>query len=80
VFEKTLAKEVSEMTGYDIDELEMSDWHRVISYYSGLKRSQLSDEKIRERMKAYIPKVFKGIKDVRKCRVNARHARNDALA
>jgi hypothetical protein len=78
VFEKTLAKEVSEMTGYDIDELEMSDWHRVISYYSGLKRARHPSEKIERQMKEYVKKVFKGVKDVRTCRINSRKARNDA--
>lgn len=77
-FEKTLAKEVSEITGYDVDELDMSDWHRVISYYSGLKKSGASSEKIERQMKAYIPKIFSGVKDVRTCRINSRHARNDA--
>ena len=79
VFEKTLAKEVSEMTGYDVDELDSSDWHRVISYYSGLKRARHPAEKIERQMKEYVRKVFNGVKDVRTCRINARHARNDDL-
>ena len=62
----------------EFDELDMSDWHRVISYYSGLKKSGTSSEKIRERMRAYVPKIFNGVKDVRTCRINARHAHNDA--
>jgi hypothetical protein len=78
VFEKTISKEVSEMTGYDVDELNRRDWRRVVCYFSGLKRAGLSDEKIRERMLAYLPKVFNGVIDVRRCRVNARHARYDA--
>ena len=77
-FENTLAKEVSEMTGYDIDDLDQKDWCRVVAYYSGLKRSGTPSEKIRERMRAYVPKVFNGVKDVRRCRINARHARYDA--
>lgn len=77
-FEKTLAKEVSEITGYDIDELEMSDWHRVISYYSGLKRARHPAEKIERQMREYVRKVFNGVKDVRTCRINSRKARNDA--
>ena len=77
VFEKTLAKEVSEMTGYDVEELDKKDWHRIISYFSGLKRAGIPEEKIRERMLAYLPKIFSGVRDVRKCRLNARHARND---
>lgn len=73
-FEKTLAKEVSEMTGYDVDELEMSDWHRVISYFSGLKRARHPAEKIERQMKEYVKKVFNGVKDVRTCRINSRKA------
>ena len=72
VFEKTLAKEVSEMSGYDVVGLNRRDWRRVICYYSGLKRSGLSDEKIRERMMTYLPKVFSGVRDVRRCRINGR--------
>jgi hypothetical protein len=78
VFEKTLAKEVSEMTGYDIDELDLKDWHRVISYYSGLKRARHPTEKIERQMKEYVKKVFNGVKDVRTCRINSRKARYDA--
>ena len=74
IFEKTLAKEVSEMTGYDVVGLSRRDWRRVICYYSGLKRAGLSEEKLKERMMAYLPKVFSGVRDVRKCRVNARKA------
>ena len=79
-FEDTLAKQISEITGRDIDELDKRDWCRVVSYYSGLKRAGLSDEKIKERMQAYIPKVFNGVRDVRTCRINARHAHSDARA
>jgi len=74
VFDKTLAKEVSEMTGYDIDELDSSDWHRVISYYSGLKRARHPAEKIERQMREYVKKVFNGVKDVRTCRINSRKA------
>ena len=80
IFEKTQSKELSEMTGYDIDELDTKDWHRVISYYSGLKRSGTPSEKIEKQMKVYVMKVFNGVKDVRRCRINARHARYDARA
>jgi hypothetical protein len=76
VFEKTLAKEVSEITGYDIDDLNMKDWHRAVSYFSGLKKSGASSEKIERQMKAYIPKIFKGIKDVRRCRINSRRSKS----
>ena len=77
-FEDTLAKQISEISGRDIDELDKRDWCRVVAYYSGLKRSGTPSEKIRERMRAYVPKVFNGVKDVRRFRINARHARNDA--
>lgn len=79
IFENTMAKEISEITGYDMDALNYRDWHRAVSYFSGLKKSGAPSEKIERQMKAYIPKVFKGIKDVRRCRINSRHARNDDL-
>ena len=73
-FEDTLAKQISDMTGYDVDELDQKDWCRVVAYYSGLKRSGISPEKIERRMKVYVPKVFSGVKDVRTCRINSRKA------
>jgi hypothetical protein len=75
-FEDTLAKQIGELTGYDIDELDKRDWCRAVSYYSGLKRSGMSDEKIEERMKVYIPKVFNGVSDVRRYRINSRRQTN----
>lgn len=71
-FEKTLAKEISEMTGYDVDELNLKDWHRAVSYFSGLKRAGTPSDEIKERMKAYVPKIFNGVRDVRRCRINQR--------
>ena len=67
-------KRMEQICQRDFTDLPRRAVHRATSYYSEIKRMGFSDEKIEERMKPYLEKLFSGVKDIRRCRINSRKA------